>query len=1207
MNDFGGKRFDDRILDREDDGSAFERFVDEFISLEVPESRLVRGLARGADGAIDLVDTSYRIKQIVECKFIGANTKSTAEERWGEVRRHLADNLIPLAQGNKNRRKKYRPWLRSEGDLETYTFVTSAICASADERNKLREAISSFFRDLSHKHGELRHLADVKVDLRYWDDLVGQSAFFAPLYYRWFGGFPQGFGEISGSFGAETGFKQFLANRNLPYFSRDLYLSETKQRPVSEFDTILKFLTEGNDARARVIFGPGGVGKTRLSIELCEKAREVGWWPIRLDRKASVAELDTICQTHASTAKLLLFIDYAEAFEELDQLHEAVARLASDGKHRISILASTRSSSLQRVIDRLNDLQPEVTNLSPEKDRDDYTDWLVGKIIHHLEIPQSEQVAKSCRGLPVMAAFAGFLFQRDRTQFDLQFGNLASINDFSGWSSVRLKAIEDRFPDQPVQSLLAELAVRLPIPQTEVNAFRHDTDLKREIFDILKADRWIEVENEAYSAAHDVLADAILARHLFAVPGIEQDRVQDIAVAAMKEGHLDRCMAALDRLGDHPVFERLSGKALVEALMASNGEKTLEVLPSLIKTRLLSPAELIALLASSDVLRARLANAPEAHLTLARAGEWAATKGQALIDRASAELALNQALDSAVAYQHPSNMVLRYAHAFDSARFYDEVLRRVLAAPSALDTHYLIVSLLKHGRPPEDVSSHLESWLERNSKATKASFVYRAWLDAGGDVEAVREKLLLWVEEHSTATEAQFVYRAWLDAGGDVEAVREKLLLWVEEHGTAIEAGFVYKAWLGAGGDVEAVREKLLLWVEEHSTTTDAPFVYRAWLDAGGDVEAVREKLLLWVEEHGTAIEAQFVYKAWLDAGGDVEAVREKLLLWVEEHSTATEAQFVYQAWLDAGGDVEAVREKLLLWVEEHGTAIEACFVYKAWLDAGGDVEAVREKLPLWVVEHGTATEAQFVYKAWLNAGGDVEAVREKLLLWVEDHGTAPEADFVYKAWLDADLPYEEIQSQCQEWFLVNWKLETAVFVTKALSSRSDLPLDIVARIVAWAGLYAKHEDAIFRLSRVSRVISNSMLPQSFIDIFKKSILIVFEHILYKRTLSESEQNTCAILFGNLVKTKNSANVLWLAILEIYCSCLRHGSILRNFQGMPSGTWVILLHDALIEGLLDPIKDRVAVNHAHKLVQDAVSPEDYADFLKYKYLSPPAK
>jgi hypothetical protein len=81
MVDFAKKRFDDRIRDREDPGAAFEQFVDEFLRLEAPERRLVRGLARGTDGAIDLSDNGSKLEHIVECKFIGKDTNSTAEDR----------------------------------------------------------------------------------------------------------------------------------------------------------------------------------------------------------------------------------------------------------------------------------------------------------------------------------------------------------------------------------------------------------------------------------------------------------------------------------------------------------------------------------------------------------------------------------------------------------------------------------------------------------------------------------------------------------------------------------------------------------------------------------------------------------------------------------------------------------------------------------------------------------------------------------------------------------------------------------------------------------------------------------------------------------------------------------------------------------------------------------------------------------------------
>ena len=121
-------------------------------------------------------------------------------------------------------------------------------------------------------------------------------------------------------------------------------------------------------------------------------------------------------------------------------------------------------------------------------------------------------------------------------------------------------------------------------------------------------------------------------------------------------------------------------------------------------------------------------------------------------------------------------------------------------------------------------------------------------------------------------------------------------------------------------------------------------------------------------------------------------------------------------------------------------------------------------------------------------------------------------------------------------------------------------------------------------------------------EILNKSLLAVFESLLYKCKFSEGEIFSCAILFGNLSKAKNFMNSIWSSVLIIYCSCLRNGKILRSFQGMPSGTWVILLHDAMKEGLLDPNRDFIAINHGHKLVQELVTAEDYANLIKHNYL-----
>lgn len=72
----------------------------------------------------------------------------------------------------------------------------------------------------------------------------------------------------------------------------------------------------------RLVTGPGGVGKTRLSIQLCNEAEKRGWHTIHV---AAGAEARAIADVRALVSgRLLLVVDYAETRLELRQLLRAV-------------------------------------------------------------------------------------------------------------------------------------------------------------------------------------------------------------------------------------------------------------------------------------------------------------------------------------------------------------------------------------------------------------------------------------------------------------------------------------------------------------------------------------------------------------------------------------------------------------------------------------------------------------------------------------------------------------------------------------------------------------------------------------------------------------------------------------------------------------------------------------------------------------------
>ena len=110
--------------------------------------------------------------------------------------------------------------------------------------------------------------------------------------------------------------------------------------------------------------------------------------------------------------------------------------------------------------------------------------------------------------------------------------------------------------------------------------------------------------------------------------------------------------------------------------------------------------------------------------------------------------------------------------------------------------------------------------------------------------------MVCWLSAHQDSEDAPFVYKAWLNAGGDTQLVRDPIGSWLAAHKGSEPAGFVYPAWLDAGGDKELVCDAIGSWVAAHKDSVDAPFVYKAWLDAGGDKELVRDAIGSWVAAH---------------------------------------------------------------------------------------------------------------------------------------------------------------------------------------------------------------------------------------------------------------------------------------------------------------------------------------------------------------------
>jgi 5'-methylthioadenosine/S-adenosylhomocysteine nucleosidase len=126
---------------------------------------------------------------------------------------------------------------------------------------------------------------------------------------------------------------------------------------TSELNDLLEWSRDDRELSARLYTGAGGMGKTRLMIELCKQLRGEGWYAGFLSRELAVEGLPQVLR--ASTRdhdRCLIVVDYAETrIPDVTALLRAALAWSKGRACRLVLLARARGdwwTELQRQPDR---------------------------------------------------------------------------------------------------------------------------------------------------------------------------------------------------------------------------------------------------------------------------------------------------------------------------------------------------------------------------------------------------------------------------------------------------------------------------------------------------------------------------------------------------------------------------------------------------------------------------------------------------------------------------------------------------------------------------------------------------------------------------------------------------------------------------------------------------------------------------------------
>ena len=887
-----------------DRSDAFQQLVGDALR-ELFGSRASVSPTEGRDGAIDAFigeDQSGRqhafadlpAPQIIECKDHDDTRDGYLMNiaiGWRKVAEKLRRQALSGWTGH------FRPWHRAR----SYVYCMSAVLPNQEERDKLLRSITEFFDGLP---ADQRPPLE-KIRVLDWADLRDLLDRLPRVADRWIG---TGLTLVLGH--AEycarlTRFRRYLLEGYLPFVEPAI---ETKIHPQA----ILARLEALAGVGGVMLKGVGGVGKTRMALEVAHLADASNWRVLHVlpgEPGVTIEDLSAVLFT-GSTRTLLVF-DYLDQMPKLDlgSLRHQLLPEANRRGESLALLANLRPSSLRRPQAERDALFIEDILVQPTAEQKSSITELALDRIAPLAVAQfgRQRVRELCGERPIIAMFVAEELQRQAQQGILAPASLISLRSGDLLSWLRRRLIEDKLvldggsgflPPEPEPSLIAAAAMlaAAPLGRNEMQeagrdacqAAGGDGDLiAGRVLDGLLSLGWLEPRALELAAAHDVVADEVLAQVLWDRPvGKLRDSVMPwiLAPALSSARVLGRYATALSRLLGSEAVETEKEAALREQASVWLRSQS---------SRL---GEMLAL--------AEVSEAAYAMGAMVSAPAWAAA---CVVEWSQ--------LVTPWLTEHGTHAEARH------------LLYRGLKELPVESASELIVAAL--------------NWIPEHISGETANFVLRSLVcraDLGEHAPRAIDLAMAWLEEFPLSPEAQFLLHALLprtDLGEHAPRAIDLAMAWLEEFPLSQEAGFVLPPLLARtdlGEHAPRAIDLAMAWLEKFPLENDAEFVLKRLFGKRGLSPAQRTKCvaiaLPQLKRLGSAPEASYLLRGCLrDRELDPESARLVLdysVAWIRKNPQAEGADYIFNRVLRRPDLSEIVWKEAsdvaLAWLRSHAS-----------------------------------------------------------------------------------------------------------------------------------------------------------------------------------------------------------------------------------------------------------------------------------------------
>ena len=794
-------------------------------------------------------------------------------------------------------------------------------------------------------------------------------------------------------------YQDYLESNNLPYIPRNTFQEENPH--LEDFITessIFTNLLEEDTYEGGIIFGEGGIGKTRLMLEIGQLALKNEWVVIKVLPEAEFIE-DVLPALSSNNNYLLLF-DYIEESKCFDS--EVVAKLLEKNENlNVRALANCRYTyqASSNFPDTFNFLQIELKNNEAESK---YKDFVVKQITKGF-IQNAQVLNISFFDIkPSFAVFLNFLLYKEK----LETNDIRKVGDFKAWIKKRLRLTFEVDDFRQLPDEVTYLFSILPLKDEQID-WVYDQGHGKTVQN-LKNNGWIEEieykNTKTLKVIHDTIADELLLIRLEYVRRDIKREIENIFNFSTLFSAQSNWIRSFERVLESPlVRDKTIFYNIFHKNLLADEEKLTPIKSKITLTPLLEEAQRFSLIYEGLDFFEKLVT----DLFFAYPLSFALNKHDSSeVDKGTLKKLFDLWRDHNPQYSKHFHIYYRILSTYIKCFGVDDFSKQSFQAYLQnylfnKESSFVLRSWLEHHGHSDLVEKHVLSYLSRFDIYENAQFVLTAWLESEGDVQTVQKHVLNHLAKFDTKKNTSFLLKAWLEHGGDANLIGHHIINFLSSYDLNKEARYVLVAILNHGNNIEIIEKHVLNYLSKFDTDEDTSFILKAWLENGKSIVTVQDHVLNYLKKFDKNENAQYVLAAFINNGGDVATIQKHIYHYLSKFSDKKEVQYVLSALISRTGSTTKLTNYILRFLANFDTDADTQFIIATFLNNGGDRNIIHQHIINYLEACSEDEKAQFVLTAFLNNGGKPTAIEKYVLNYLGKFDTSENAQFVIAAFLN--------------------------------------------------------------------------------------------------------------------------------------------------------------------------------------------------------------